>query len=62
MEPFYPINDDKNDALYARYKELAAKEKNVVFGGRLADYAYYDMDKVIENALSKTAEAGLAYV
>jgi len=62
MEPFYPINDDKNDALYARYKELAAKEKNVVFGGRLADYAYYDMDKVIEKALSKAAKAGLAYV
>lgn len=50
-EPYYPINDDKNSALYARYAELAAKEKNVLFGGRLGQYKYYDMDKVIRAAL-----------
>ncbi|MCR5217754.1 UDP-galactopyranose mutase [Treponema sp.] len=46
-EPFYPVNDQKNSALYQRYKELADKEKNVIFGGRLAQYKYYDMDDVI---------------
>jgi UDP-galactopyranose mutase len=50
-EPFYPINDAKNTALYNKYAELAQKEKNVIFGGRLAEYKYYDMDKVIERAL-----------
>ena len=51
-EPYYPVNDDINSALYLRYKELADQEKNVIFGGRLAEYKYYDMDKVIEQALS----------
>jgi UDP-galactopyranose mutase len=53
-EPFYPINDAKNTALYGKYAELAQKEKNVIFGGRLAEYKYYDMDKVIERALENT--------
>lgn len=51
MEPYYPVNDEKNNTLFARYRKLAAKEKNVIFGGRLGDYKYYDMDKVIEAAL-----------
>ncbi len=51
MEPYYPINDDENTALYQRYRELAAKEGNVIFGGRLGQYRYYDMDKVIRAAL-----------
>lgn len=51
MEPYYPVNDEKNDRLFARYQELAKKEKNVLFGGRLGQYRYYDMDKVIEAAL-----------
>ena len=50
-EPYYPVNDEKNGALYARYRELAEKEKNVRFGGRLGEYRYYDMDKVIASAL-----------
>ena len=50
-EPYYPVNDDKNSVLYAQYKELADKEENVIFGGRLGEYKYYDMDKVIEVAL-----------
>ncbi len=52
MEPYYPVNDAKNGALYAQYKELADKERNVVFGGRLAEYKYYDMDDTIERVLS----------
>lgn len=51
MEPYYPVNDEKNNALFEQYKELAAKEENVIFGGRLGNYKYYDMDKVIEAAL-----------
>lgn len=51
MEPYYPINDEKNSGLYARYKELADKEENVIFGGRLGKYKYYDMDRIIEAAL-----------
>ena len=50
-EPYYPVNDEKNGALYAKYKELADKETNVVFGGRLGEYKYYDMDAVIASAL-----------
>ena len=50
-EPYYPVNDEKNGALYQRYKALAAKEKNVLFGGRLGEYKYYDMDQVIRMAL-----------
>lgn len=50
-EPYYPVNDDKNSALYTQYKALADQEENVIFGGRLGEYKYYDMDKVIEVAL-----------
>ncbi len=50
-EPYYPVNDGKNSALYERYKALADNEERVIFGGRLAEYKYYDMDKVIERAL-----------
>lgn len=50
-EPYYPVNDEKNGKLYQAYKELAEKEKNVVFGGRLGEYKYYDMDQVIAKAL-----------
>ena len=51
MEPYYPVNDEANSALYQRYKALAEQELGVTFGGRLAEYKYYDMDKVIEQAL-----------
>lgn len=51
IEPYYPINDEKNSALFEQYKKLADKETNVIFGGRLGDYKYYDMDKVIAAAL-----------
>lgn len=50
-EPYYPVNDEKNGKLYEAYKELAEKEKNVIFGGRLGEYKYYDMDAVIASAL-----------
>lgn len=50
-EPYYPINDNKNGNLYAKYKELAEKEDKVIFGGRLAEYKYYDMHNVIQQAL-----------
>ena len=50
-EPYYPVNDDKNGKLYEQYKELAAKEDKVLFGGRLGEYKYYDMDAVIDSAL-----------
>ena len=51
-EPYYPVNDEANGALYERYRELAAGEKDVLFGGRLGEYRYYDMDKVIASALT----------
>lgn len=51
-EPYYPINDEKNMSLFNKYRELAQKKENVIFGGRLGDYKYYDMDKVIEAALN----------
>ncbi len=50
-EPCYPINDEKNNRLYEAYRELAEKEENVLFGGRLGMYRYYDMDKTIKAAL-----------
>lgn len=50
-EPYYPVNDEKNGALYAQYKKLAEQEKHVIFGGRLGEYKYYDMDAVIASAL-----------
>ena len=55
-EPYYPVNDAKNGNLYAAYKALADKEKHIIFGGRLGEYKYYDMDQVIAKAL-ETAEA-----
>ena len=55
-EPYYPVNDDKNGALYARYEELAKQESKVIFGGRLGSYRYYDMDKVISAALDMAKE------
>ena len=55
-EPYYPVNDEANGALYARYKALADEEKGVRFGGRLGEYRYYDMDKVIESALAAAKE------
>ena len=51
MEPFYPVNDDKNAAIYSKYKMLADQEKNVIFGGRLAEYKYYDMAPIVEQVL-----------
>ena len=55
-EPYYPVNDQRNGELYKKYKELADKESKVVFGGRLGEYRYYDMDKVIRSALDKAGE------
>jgi UDP-galactopyranose mutase len=51
-EPYYPVNDAANNALYAKYKELADREESVFFGGRLAEYKYYDMHQVIDSALT----------
>ena len=48
MEPYYSVNDDANSLLYAKYKALANKEDKVIFGGRLAEYKYYDMAPIIE--------------
>lgn len=50
-EPYYPVNDERNNALYHKYRDLAKKESNVIFGGRLGQYQYFDMDKVIRSAL-----------
>ena len=55
-EPYYPVNDEKNGKLYEAYKKLADKEDKVIFGGRLGEYKYYDMDQVIAVALSKVRE------
>ena len=55
MEKYYTVNDDKNNELAEKYKELAAKEENVIFGGRLAEYKYYDMDDVIKSAMDCVA-------
>ena len=51
MEPYYPVNDEKNSALLREYQTLAAKEENVIFAGRLAEYKYYDMAPTIERAM-----------
>ncbi len=59
MEPYYPVNDDRNAALYQQYKSLAEKEKKVLFGGRLAEYKYYDMAPTIEQAMKLAKEQGL---
>lgn len=53
-EPYYPVNDEKNGALYRKYKALADKENNIIFGGRLGEYKYYDMDQVIAAALERS--------
>jgi len=52
MEPYYPVNNERNDELAEKYRVLAAKEKNVIFGGRLGQYKYYDMAPVIEQVLT----------
>ena len=57
-EPYYPVNDEKNSKLYEEYRKLAEGEKNVIFGGRLGEYKYYDMDAVIDSAL-KCAEKNI---
>ena len=54
MEPYYPINDSKNSELYLQYKSLADLEENVHFGGRLAEYKYYDMAPVVETVMKRT--------
>lgn len=54
MEPYYPVNDEKNGAIYDKYKKLADQNPNLLLGGRLAEYKYYDMDKVIASALAFT--------
>ncbi len=56
-EAYYPVNNERNQKLYAQYAELAEKEKNVIFGGRLAEYKYYDMDDVIKSALNVVEKA-----
>ena len=53
LEPYYPVNDAENSALYAQYQQLAAQQENVIFGGRLGQYRYYDMDKVIRAAMDE---------
>ncbi|MBR6231422.1 MAG: UDP-galactopyranose mutase [Lachnospiraceae bacterium] len=58
-EPYYPVNNEKNNALYEKYRALAEKEKGVIFGGRLGEYKYYDMDKTIRMALDMCAKLGL---
>ena len=57
MEPYYPVNNEENTALYEKYAALAAEERNVTFGGRLGLYKYFDMDKVVEAALQAAREA-----
>lgn len=59
MEAYYTVNDEKNQLLYQRYAELAGQEQNVIFGGRLAEYKYYDMDKVIASALGRIRKFGM---
>ena len=55
-EPYYPVNDEKNGKLYEEYKRMADKEKNVIFGGRLGEYKYYDMDATVASVLKKCNE------
>ena len=61
IEPYYPVNDEKNGALYQKYQELAKKEETVIFGGRLGQYKYYDMDKVIRAALDAVELEGRGF-
>ena len=58
-EPYYPINNEKNNKLYEKYKELADKDSKVIFGGRLGQYKYYDMDKVIQEALDLSKKCNI---
>jgi UDP-galactopyranose mutase len=58
-EPYYPVNDEKNGKLYQEYKAMADKERKVIFGGRLGEYKYYDMDQVIFSAMKKAKEIGI---
>ena len=51
-EPYYPVNDDKNSKLYNEYKKMADKEEKIIFGGRLGEYKYYDMDATIDSVLN----------
>ncbi len=59
-EPYYPVNDEKNEALAAEYRAMAEREENVIFGGRLGAYRYYDMDKVVEASLQAVEREGAA--
>ena len=52
MEPYYPVNDSRNNEVAEKYRQLAAMEKNVIFGGRLAEYKYYDMAPIVERVLN----------
>lgn len=56
-ESYYPVNDDKNNSIYNQYKKLSEKDKNVIFGGRLAEYKYYDMHQIIGSALKKSKDS-----
>lgn len=62
QEPYYPVNDEKNNALYARYAALAKQEPHVIFGGRLGEYRYYDMDAVVESALLRAKRENLDFI
>ena len=55
-EPYYPINDERNNALYQQYQQLVQQQQNVIFGGRLGSYKYYDMDKTIAAVLQAAKE------
>ncbi len=52
MEPFYPVNDTKNQVIYEKYQKLAKEDQNIIFGGRLAEYKYYDMAPIISNVFN----------
>lgn len=52
-EPYYPVNDEKNEKLYEQYKKMADKEENVIFGSRLGEYKYYDMDATVASVLER---------
>ena len=62
MEPYYPVNDERNNALAEQYRELAVKEENVLFGGRLAEYKYYDMAPVIEKVFQSVKRDGCIFI
>lgn len=59
VDPYYPVNDEKNSSLYEKYKTKGLQEEKVIFGGRLGEYRYYDMDKVIRSAFEKLQELGI---